>query len=114
VLRLLAKTFVNEEDIVKLQILTLAAKLFVQGLAKSDVLFQYVFQLAKYDLSYDVRDRARLLRALCVLEEEETDGTNLAEHARDVLFAAKPPPIIDSYAIGRGNHSWKIAVEIVK
>ena len=48
-----------QDDIVKLQVVTLAAKLYLAGLDRSDVLMPYVFSLAKYDLNYDVRDRVR-------------------------------------------------------
>ncbi|KAF8871773.1 armadillo-type protein [Infundibulicybe gibba] len=66
VLRKGAKRFSQEVSTVKLQIITLAAKLFV--LCPSDPtltrLNKYVFSLARYDLNYDVRDRARLLASL--------------------------------------------------
>lgn len=50
----------------KLQIITLAAKLVVLSSAEPRLalLAQYVFSLARYDLNYDVRDRARMLSSL--------------------------------------------------
>ncbi|KAG0372788.1 AP-3 complex subunit beta-2 [Mortierella sp. AD032] len=51
----------------KLQILTLGGKLVaLEGTATKTVnlLFQYVLNMARYDLDYGVRDRARFLRAL--------------------------------------------------
>jgi Vesicle coat complex, various subunits len=58
--------YVVKAPIVKLQIITLAAKLFV--LCPTDrrleLLKRYVFSLARYDLNYDVRDRARMVAAL--------------------------------------------------
>ncbi|KAJ7650429.1 adaptin N terminal region-domain-containing protein [Roridomyces roridus] len=66
VLRKSAKGFSSEPPMVKLQILTLAAKLLV--LCPTDqrlsLIGGYVFSLARYDLNYDVRDRARMLTSL--------------------------------------------------
>ena len=66
VLRKLAKTFCSESDIVKLQALNLSAKLFITQEASDRIklLVNFLFNLAKYDLNYDVRDRGRLLRQL--------------------------------------------------
>lgn len=78
VLRQMAKTFGSEEDIVKLQILNLAAKLYITNQKQvsntigpmcsqynqTKHLTAYVLNLAKYDQNYDLRDRARLVRCL--------------------------------------------------
>ncbi|KAG0220258.1 AP-3 complex subunit beta-2 [Mortierella sp. NVP41] len=67
VLRKAAKSFANESESSKLQILTLGGKLMaLEGTASKTVnlLFQYVLNMARYDLDYGVRDRARFLRAL--------------------------------------------------
>nr|XP_027200480.1 AP-3 complex subunit beta-2-like [Dermatophagoides pteronyssinus] len=92
VLLQIAKTFCHEHDLVKLQALNLAAKLSItminddddgdgnfgdnidaddDKLEKLDIdrerlrsLITYVFNLAKYDLNYDVRDRGRFLKHL--------------------------------------------------
>ncbi|KAG0226632.1 AP-3 complex subunit beta-2 [Actinomortierella wolfii] len=68
VLRQGAKSFTSENDNGKLQILTLGGKLIaskeIEPRNTINVLFQYVLNLARYDLSYDVRDRARFLRFL--------------------------------------------------
>jgi len=66
VLRKSAKTFIKENVIVKLQILTLAAKLLVLCPTNHTLglIYRYVFSLARYDLNFDVRDRARMLSAL--------------------------------------------------
>jgi len=42
---------------VKLQVITLAAKQYLAGMERADVLMPYIFSLAKYDTNYDVRDR---------------------------------------------------------
>ncbi|KAJ7722558.1 adaptin N terminal region-domain-containing protein [Mycena maculata] len=66
VLRKSAKGFSAEPPMVKLQIISLAAKLLV--LCPTDhtlsLISGYVFSLAKYDLNYDVRDRARMMTSL--------------------------------------------------
>jgi AP-3 complex subunit beta len=67
VLRQTAKTFCDEQDIVKLQIINLAIKMFCTTKTstsnnKTHLLIQYVLNLAKYDQNYDIRDRARFLK----------------------------------------------------
>ncbi|KAJ6494718.1 adaptin N terminal region-domain-containing protein [Mycena vitilis] len=66
VLRKSAKGFTAESPMVKLQIITLAAKLLVLSPADRTLalISGYVFSLAKYDLNYDVRDRARMITSL--------------------------------------------------
>ncbi|KAF5391397.1 hypothetical protein D9757_002040 [Collybiopsis confluens] len=66
VLRKAAKGFAQEDDSVKLQVITLAAKLVVLDPVNHTLglLNQYIFSLARYDLNYDVRDRARMLSSL--------------------------------------------------
>ncbi|KDR78991.1 hypothetical protein GALMADRAFT_224240 [Galerina marginata CBS 339.88] len=100
VLRKLAKSFGEEGVLVKLQVVTLAAKLFV--LSPSDgtvsLLSRYVFSLARYDVNYDVRDRGRMLSSLLAgiglhmngVESEERSGVVLRrEQVRLVLFEGK-------------------------
>ena len=48
----------------KLQTVNLAAKLCIANAKQSKLLCQYVLSLAKYDLNYDIRDRARFLHRL--------------------------------------------------
>jgi AP-3 complex subunit beta len=66
VLRKSAKGFSTEPPMVKLQIITLAAKLLVLCPTNHtlSLISGYVFSLAKYDLNYDVRDRARMMTSL--------------------------------------------------
>lgn len=102
VLRKAAKSFIAEDSIVKTQTLTLAAKLFV--LCPSDhrleLLCRYVFSLGKYDLSYEVRDRTRMLTSLLsgVLpsvngpQPEDSMGEGVVlrrEQVKKVLFEGK-------------------------
>ncbi|CAF4564208.1 unnamed protein product, partial [Rotaria sp. Silwood2] len=82
-----------DETIVKHQILNLAAKLYVVNAKQTHLLVQYVFNLAKYDTNYDTRDKARLLRALLI----QTDKCpTLSKHAKKILLAPKPAPILES------------------
>ncbi|KAI0293827.1 adaptin N terminal region-domain-containing protein [Russula brevipes] len=66
VLRKIAKTFRDEIVPVKLQAVTLAAKLLVLSPAHATLtqLAKYIFALARYDGDYDVRDRGRMLQQL--------------------------------------------------
>lgn len=68
VLRKAARSFNTEASLVKLQTLTLAAKLILLAPTHRTLvlLAQYVFTLARYDEDWDVRDRARMLRTLLV------------------------------------------------
>ncbi|KAG5646111.1 hypothetical protein DXG03_004350 [Asterophora parasitica] len=108
VLRKVAKTFAQEDSLVKVQAITLAAKLFV--LSPNDktlsLLSQYVFSLARYDLNYDVRDRARVISSLLVgvapaflangADREARAGVVLRrEQVRLVLFEGKSGHVDD-------------------
>ncbi|CAG8433270.1 4151_t:CDS:10 [Diversispora eburnea] len=70
VLRKAVKTFTTEADVTKLQIINLGAKLI--SLHPTDntlnLLFQYMLDLARYDLNYDIRDRARFFRGLILID----------------------------------------------
>ncbi|KAI0366314.1 hypothetical protein BV20DRAFT_972039 [Pilatotrama ljubarskyi] len=106
VLRKMAKSFTQETALVKLQTITLAAKLLV--LCPTDrtigLLNRYVFELARYDLNYDVRDRARTLRALLAGVNASVYGENddghedvggvvlRREQVKVVLFEGKATP----------------------
>lgn len=67
---------------VKLQAVTLAAKLLVLSPADRTIglLNRYVFSLARYDLNYDVRDRGRMLSALLVGVAPNLFGENDDAH----------------------------------
>ena len=106
VLRILLKDFVNESEAAKRQILLLAAKVYLHHLNKKDreekargekdrgeesdagerdritPLWEYVLLLVRYDVSYDLRDRARLYRALL----------EVPQLATLMLLAPKPVP----------------------
>ena len=108
VLRKFSKRFSSETNLVKLQILNLAAKIHVASLDRFHLPFfqdndekakvfdrnrlvlltTYIFNLAKYDLNYDIRDRARFLRSLLAAAE----GANF-ERVRKILFVKETPPV---------------------
>ncbi|XP_059397739.1 AP-3 complex subunit beta-1-like [Carassius carassius] len=93
VLRKMAKTFTNEEDIVKLQIVNLAAKLYLTNSKQTKLLTQYILNLGKYDQNYDIRDRTRFIRQLIVPNEK---SGALSKYARRILMAPKPAPVLQS------------------
>ncbi len=93
ILRKSAKTFCEEENVVKLQIINLAVKLHVSNPKQVALLVQYVLNLAKYDQNYDIRDRARYFRALIYNNEK---CPMLAKHLKKILIAPKPAPVLES------------------
>ncbi|KAK7601336.1 hypothetical protein V9T40_008777 [Parthenolecanium corni] len=98
VLRKMAKIFVNEEEIVKLQILNLAVKLFLTNAEQTKLLCQYVLTLARYDQNYDIRDRSRLLRQILFPTNEKS---KITQKAREIFLANKPAPLLVSKFIDR-------------
>uniref|UniRef100_A0A146LRT5 AP-3 complex subunit beta n=1 Tax=Lygus hesperus TaxID=30085 RepID=A0A146LRT5_LYGHE len=108
VLRKLAKSFVSEEDIVKLQVLNLSVKLYLNNPAQTQLLCQYVFTLARYDQNYDIRDRSRFLRQFIFPTNNEN---NLAKFSKKIFLASKPAPLLvsrfkdrESYQMGSLSH----------
>lgn len=105
VLRLCAKTFTKEEEAVRYQIVLLAAKVYAcqlsrlrEGSSESDPitvarneavkkLFDHVVHLARYDSSYDTRDRTRMFSSLLNSSIGSDIGLLL-------LQATKPNPTI--------------------
>lgn len=76
----------------KLQILNLAVKLYLTNPAQTQLLVQYVFTLARYDQSYDLRDRARFLRNLIMPQKT----SKLTKFAKEIFLTPKPAPVIES------------------
>ncbi|XP_047228959.1 AP-3 complex subunit beta-1 isoform X2 [Girardinichthys multiradiatus] len=112
VLRKMAKTFTSEEDIVKLQIVNLAAKLYLTNSKQTKLLTQYILNLGKYDQNYDIRDRTRFVRQLIVPNEK---SGALNKYARRILLAPKPAPVLESafkdrdrFQLGTLSHSLNI------
>lgn len=90
-----------QDELVKLQLLSLAMKL---SLTQPDTLpvCKYVLSLARYDASYDVRDRARMLRRF--VEPEPT--SLLARYAAYIFCPDKPKPIVHSNYKGKWFGGW--------
>ncbi|KAL6307582.1 adaptin N terminal region-domain-containing protein [Sparassis latifolia] len=107
-LRKSAKSFSEEAPVVKLQVMTLAAKLLTLSPAHRTIGFlnRYIFSMARYDSNFDVRDRARTLASLMAGvssglydggDHEEQGGVVLRrEQVRMVLFAGKVDPSEDT------------------
>ncbi|XP_028980845.1 AP-3 complex subunit beta-1 isoform X2 [Esox lucius] len=109
VLRKMAKSFTSEEDIVKLQTVNLAAKLYLTNSKQTKLLTQYILNLGKYDQNYDIRDRTRFIRQLIVPNEK---SGALSKYARRILLAPKPAPVLESaykdrdrYQLGTLSHT---------
>lgn len=93
-LRIMAKSFGDESDLVKLQALTLGIKLYLKEGESINLLFQYVLNLARYDQSYDIRDRARFIRT--VLFDTRGKCPQLSERAHELFMAKKAPAQVSS------------------
>uniref|UniRef100_A0A8C5E6Q7 AP-3 complex subunit beta n=1 Tax=Gouania willdenowi TaxID=441366 RepID=A0A8C5E6Q7_GOUWI len=109
VLRKMAKSFTAEDDIVKLQTVNLAAKLYLTNSKQTKLLTQYILNLGKYDQNYDIRDRTRFIRQLIVPSEK---SGALNKYARRILLASKPAPVLESafkdrerFQLGSLSHS---------
>ncbi|KAI5631580.1 AP-3 complex subunit beta-2 [Phthorimaea operculella] len=90
----MANNFADQDELVKLQLLSLAVKL---SITQPDTLpvCQYILSLARYDASYDVRDRARMLRRF--IEPSQQQGSLIwSTVAADVFCPDKPKPTIQS------------------
>lgn len=103
-LRYIAQNFEQESAEVRLQALTLAAKLVVLG-TESQVPM-YLLKICERDTEFDVRDRARFLVALL-----ETTNEKIKNSLKELLFPARKPPkwtTVDSsvsqYQIGTFSH----------
>ena len=73
------------------------------------LLVQYVLNLAKYDMNYDIRDRARYFRTLINNNEK---CPLLAKHLKKIVLAPKPAPVLESiykecdqYQLGTLSHA---------
>lgn len=100
VLRKMAKSFCDEDTSVKLQVLNLAVKLILNNPEQTTLLTQHVFNLARYDSNYDVRDRARFLKPFTTGDEKTSI---LLRNAKKIFLAKKPAPQIENRYIGREN-----------
>ena len=108
---------------VKLQAVTLAAKLLVLSPANGTLiqLAKYVFALARYDRNYDVRDRGRMLQQLLVgvvpnivaTDAQDVGGVVLRRaQVRVVLFEGKAiasPPSSTAAAVPAAHYDHDAA-----
>ena len=113
VLRKLLKSFAKQSEVVRYQLLVLAAKVYAFELIRQanemestgedrtlvnvkleasieSQMFQHALHLAKYDTSYDIRDRARMLDVLL------SSGVDRAQLASLLLQVPKPIPELGS------------------
>ena len=77
---------------VKLQVVNLAVKMYLPNPPQTKLISQYVFNLAKFDQNYDLRDRARFIRAILFPQGEPG---KISKHAKKIFLAPKPPPTIE-------------------
>ncbi|KAH6583714.1 hypothetical protein BASA60_001312 [Batrachochytrium salamandrivorans] len=145
-LRVALKTFGKEEVIVKLQTLNLAANVAVclevqaMAIAMEDVTsapgscdecgprvlrivrlcFEYVLELAKYDLDFDVRDRARFLDTLVHLPVYGTYASSAHNDARGLdgvsevnTKLALTPVVLDQQGLKRRYWTLKRLMQIL-
>jgi len=78
--------------------MALGAKLSLANPAQTAGIFQYILNLAKYDVNYDIRDRARVMRAI-LLNAKGTTSV-LSQQSRLLFFTPKPVPQIASQSKG--------------
>ena len=93
VLRKMAKSFCTEQVAVKQQVVNLAVKLYLTNPGQTSLLAQYVFNLAKFDQNYDLRDRVRFIRAILFPKGEPG---KISKHVKKIFLATKPAPKIES------------------
>uniref|UniRef100_A0A182QFB0 AP-3 complex subunit beta n=1 Tax=Anopheles farauti TaxID=69004 RepID=A0A182QFB0_9DIPT len=106
VLRKAVKSFIDEQDIVKLQVLNLAVKLHITNPKQTSLLCQHLYNLARYDPNYDIRDRARFLKPflLAAHSPDDTTGSILVVKARKIFLSEKPAPTLESMYHGRRQY----------
>ncbi|KAM3720376.1 AP-3 complex subunit [Dirofilaria immitis] len=90
VLRKMARNFTHENEMVKLQTMNLAAKLWFTNHQECELLVQHIIQLARFDQNYDIRDRCRFLRNLLFSDNK------LSAFANEIFITEKPSPTTQS------------------
>lgn len=103
-LRLLLKEFVEQDLEVKMQTLNLGCKVYLINKEQSEPFVNYMFDLCKYDTSYDLRDRARLLKAALM-----TGDDAIKDIALPLLRSQKPPPLVASSMKDRQRYPSHLA-----
>jgi AP-3 complex subunit beta len=107
----------TQRPVTKIQIATLAAKLFVLSPMNRtlELLSRYVLSLARYDLNYDVRDHARMMTSLLAgvfqsidRDEGGEDRGSVVlrrEQVRLVLFQGKQDVVSERLHTGKQKNS---------
>ena len=83
---------------VKLQVVNLAVKMYLPNPPQTKLISQYVFNLAKFDQNYDLRDRARFIRAILFPQGEPG---KISKHAKKKYLTLKSLPTIESNFFNR-------------
>ena len=120
-LRRLSQSYRDEDETVKLQVLNLAVKLYLWRPKEVSLLFKYVMDMSKYDLSYDIRDRARLMRALFFKKKDTTAaaaaapppppataaaaGAEVKDTLKQLFLIPKPPPTVDDQTAAHDRYT---------
>jgi AP-3 complex subunit beta len=84
--------------------MALGAKLSLANPSQTAGIFQYILNLAKYDVNYDIRDRARVMRAILLNSKGTTNS--FTQHARLLFFTPKPVPQVASQSKGMCCAQW--------
>ncbi|KAG9014073.1 AP-3 complex subunit beta [Tulasnella sp. JGI-2019a] len=114
ILRKAVRTFKEQEPTVKLQTLTLAAKLFVIASSNDTIrqLAQYVFMLARYDLDYDLRDKGRFLTSLLrgvaggIYNQEDNDDKEGAQEGVVLRAAQVEHVLFEGRVMPKDDERW--------
>ena len=102
VLKRSLRDFANETDTTKLQILNTACKLYVKDPARAGPALKHLLELVRADPSVDVRDRARVYRAMFAVGG---NTTALASLKKRVVLCHKPAPQLPSPAAQTCTHA---------
>ena len=102
VLKRSLRDFANETDTTKLQILNTACKLYVKDPARAGPALKHLLELVRADPSVDVRDRARVYRAMFAVGG---NATALASLKKRVVLCHKPAPQLPSPAAQTCTHA---------
>lgn len=71
--------------------MNLAVKLYITNAEQTSLLCQYIFNLARYDQNYDIRDKARLLKHFIPAQNGK-----ITSHSARIFLANKPAPLLQS------------------
>ncbi|OHS98534.1 Adaptin N terminal region family protein [Tritrichomonas foetus] len=100
-LRHIALYYLNEPAKVRLQALTLAAKLIACGIDSQ--VPNYVLKIGERDSEFDIRDRARFLLALL-----KNTADDIRHHLKQLLFPVRQNPLWSNAADGIASNQFQI------